>query len=138
MKKFNPFARRKSRELLLQALYQWQIAGNNIADIELQFLTNENMQSADIDYFRELIHEIPSKVDFIEEQMLPFLDRPLKDLTPVEAAILKIGIYELNFRKDIPYKVVINEALELAKHFGAEDSHKFINGILDRVAKVDH
>lgn len=133
-KKFNRYARHKARRLALQALYQWDMAGNSIVAIEQEFLINNDMKKIDSDFFHELIHQIPAHLDHIQQQIIPFLDRDLKDLTPIELATLRIGVYELCYRPDIPYKVVINEALELAKIFGAEDGYKYVNGILDRVA----
>lgn len=135
-KKPNPYHRHRARRLLVQALYQWQMSQANIADIELQYLSNEeNTKKLDIDYFREILHAIPGAIDTLEELLIPHLDRPLKNLDPIELTILRLGSYELTQRIDIPYKVVLNEALELAKIYGAEDSHKYINGILDKLAK---
>lgn len=131
----NPYMRQRARRLLVQALYQWQLSGNNLAEIEIQFLSNaENVKKLDILYFRELLHAIPKSLDTIEALLIPYLDRPLKEISPIELAILRLSGYELNSRIDIPYKVVINEALELAKVFGADESYKYINSIVDRVA----
>ncbi len=132
----NPYMRQRARRLLIQALYQWQMTGGNIKEIEIQFLSNEeNVKKLDIDYFRELLHAIPSSLDVTEGLLTPFLDRPLKNVDPIELTILRLSCYELSKRLDIPYKVVINEALELAKVFGADESYKYINGIVDRVAQ---
>jgi N utilization substance protein B len=131
----NPYMRQRARRLLVQALYQWRLSGNNLAEIEIQFLSNaENVKKLDILYFRELLHAIPESLDTIEALLIPYLDRPLKEISPIELAILRLSGYELNSRIDIPYKVVINEALELAKVFGADESYKYINSIVDRVA----
>lgn len=133
----NPYLRQRARRLLVQALYQWQMTGNNINDIELQFLSHEeNCKKLDIDYFRELLRAIPESVDTIEALFVPLLDRPLKNIDPIELSILRLSCYELAERIDIPYRVVINEALELAKLYGAEESYKYVNGILDRLAKT--
>lgn len=133
--KMSPAARRKARYFALQALYQWQLSGNDLADIEVQYLTDNDMKRVDTPYFRELLHGVPQHLDTLDEKMADILDRPLKELDPIELAVLRIGIYELTYRPDVPYRVVINEALELAKLFGAEDGYKYVNGILDKVAQ---
>lgn len=132
--KFNPHARRKARRLILQALYQWQISQHAPNELQLQFNEDENMQKADGPYFRELIDAITKITTELDEQFSPCLDRALTDLDPIELSILRLGTYELKHRLEIPYRVVINEAVELAKTFGALDGHKYINGILDQVA----
>ena len=125
-----------SRRLALQALYQWQIARHNLAEIEKQFLEDQDVSKADLKYFQELLHKIPACTDELTTVMAPHLDRSQEVLDPIERAILWIGIYELAHQLDIPYRVVINESVELAKDFGAEQGHKFINGVLDKAAKV--
>lgn len=134
VKKINIAARRWARRCALQALYQWQLSANDLNYIEAQFLTEEYTAKMDVPYFNELLHFIPQNIDIIDVNFIPFLDRPLDELNPVELAILRISSYELLKRLDIPYRVVINEGVELAKSFGAEDSHKYINGVLDKVA----
>ena len=134
MSKKIPKARRKARQLALQAIYQWQLSAADPAEIEMQFLASKQIQQVDLDYFLELLRGIPKNVDAIDEQMQPVLDRPLNNLNPIELAILRIAIYELSHRMDVPYRVVINEALELAKTFGATEGFKYVNGVLDRVA----
>ena len=119
----------------MQALYQWQLTGQSAADIEAQFFREENMRTTDIGFFKELLHAIPDKLQTLDAQLLPLLDRPIDKVDPVERAILRIGTFELNFRPDVPWRVVINEAVELAKGFGAEQSHKYINGVLDKIAR---
>lgn len=133
--KVNPFARHKARRLVLQALYQWQLSEENLIKIEEQFLVDNTEMKFDRDYFKELLHAIPAKLDQIDNLMVPFLDRKIKELDPVELNIMRIGCYELSERLEIPYRVVINEALELAKMFGAEDGHKYVNGILDKLSR---
>ena len=128
-------ARSLARERAMQALYQWQMTGQNLADIEQQFLTEQDMKSVDKSYFKELLHEVPSRIDEFDSLCGDLLSRPIEQVDPVERAILRIGLYELQQRIDIPYRVVINEAVELAKSFGAEAGHKFVNGTLDKAAK---
>ncbi len=131
----NPVARRNARRYALQAMYQWQIAGTTVADIEAEFLNYHIDKKLDIAYFKELIHGVPKFQHEIDEAMQPFLGRSLQEIDPVELAVLRLAIYELMKRPDVPYRVIINEALELTKKFGSVEGHKFVNGILDRVAK---
>jgi N utilization substance protein B len=131
----NPTARRHARHYILQAMYQWQISGTSPSDIEQQFIAHQITKKIDIDYFKELVHMIPEQVDSLDKQMTPFLKRPLLELDPVELAILRLATYELVYRLDIPYRVVINEALELTKKFGSIEGFKFVNGVLDQVAR---
>lgn len=125
--------RRRARRLLLQALYQWQIADGEILDIIKQF-RDENPGKMDWEYFEEVLTAIPNEVATIDARLAPLLDRDTKSLDPVERALLYLGTYELTYRLDVPYRVVINEAVELAKMFGATESHKYINGVLDKLA----
>lgn len=125
--------RRRARRLLLQALYQWQIADGEILDIIKQF-RDENPGKMDWEYFEEVLTAIPSEVATLDARIAPLLDRDTKSLDPIERALLYLGTYELTHRLDVPYRVVINEAVELAKMFGATESHKYINGVLDKLA----
>ena len=127
--------RRKARRLIMQALYQWQIAKTEPLEIEDQF-REENPGKVDWDYFSDVFLEIPKHVDHLAAHLSPLLDRALDALDPVERALLYLGTYELGYRIDVPYKVVINESVELAKIFGATDSHKYINGVLDKLAPI--
>lgn len=129
-----PSSRRKARARALQMLYSWEISHNNIKDSAKQFLQERNNKNIDIIYFYELIIGITHNCKNIDDLMKPYLSRSLKELGQIEKAILRISFYELYKRTDIPYKVSINEGIELAKIFGAEDSHKFINGVLDKAA----
>jgi N utilization substance protein B len=132
--KINIAARRWARRCALQALYQWQLSANDLKYIETQFLTEEYIAKMDVPYFTELLHFIPQNIEMIDANFIPYLDRSLDELNPVELAILRISSYELLKRLEIPYRVVINEGVELGKNFGAEESHKYINGVLDKVA----
>jgi N utilization substance protein B len=123
-----------ARRFAMQALYQWQMTGQDLSLIDAQFAADQDMEKADIDYFRELFHQSLAQTQTLNAAISPYLDRPLEQIDPVEKAILWVSCYELAFRPDIPYRVVINEGVELAKKFGAEQGHRFINGILDKAA----
>lgn len=127
-----PAARRKARKLAVQAIYSWQLSENSVVDIEAQFLTENDVSKVDVDYFLALVRGVTSQSKSLDTAIEPFLDRPIKDLDHVERAVLRLASYELRDRKDVPYKVAINEAIELAKSFGADDSHRFVNGVLDK------
>lgn len=127
--------RRKARHYGMQALYQWHMAGADVSDIEAEFRADYDFTHVDLDYFQALLHGIPACVDELDEALAPMLDRKLDDLDPIERTLLRMGMYELTRRIDVPYKVVINEEVALAKKFGATDSHKYVNGVLDRAAK---
>jgi len=133
--KINIAARHKARRFALQALYQWQIAKHSVSEIAAQYAEERLMPKADQAYFKELITEIPARQEELDSHFQPFLDRNLTELDPVELAILRMAAYEMALRLEIPYRVVINEAVELAKEFGAEESYKYINGIVDQLAK---
>ena len=127
--------RRKARTLIMQALYQWHINKCEPLEIEAQF-HEQNGGKIDWEYFSEIFLEIPKQQEALDQHIGPLLDRELKSLDPVERALLYLGTFELANRIDIPYRVVINECVELAKTFGATDSHKYINGVLDKLAKT--
>lgn len=127
--------RRKARHYGMQALYQWYMAGASLTDIEAEFRADYDFSRVDLAYFQALLHEIPGCVDELEEILEPLLDRGLDELDPIERTLLRMGTFELAKRPDVPYKVVINEAVALAKKFGATDGHKYINGVLDKVAR---
>lgn len=129
-----PAARRRARECAVQALYSWQISKNEIADVEVEFLADQDTKDVDINYFRELFSGAATHAGELDKLMAPYLSRTLDELGQIERAILRVAMYELSKREDVPYKVIINEAIELGKTFGAEDSHKFINGVLDKAA----
>jgi len=129
-----PSERKKARQLLVQALYQWQVSGSDIGSIEAEFFTDNNMSKVDTEFFKELLHGIPGKLDEIDGTYELHLDRKTGDLDPISRVLLRMGTYELSHRIDVPYKVAINEAVNLAKKFGPTDAYKYINGILDKVA----
>lgn len=130
-----PAARRKARRFALQAIYQWQLSKNDVGDIEVQFLTDNDMKKVDRTYFHELLHGVPARLPELDAALQPALDRPLIEVSQVEKAILRISAFELLARPDVPWRVIINEGIELAKVFGADDSFKYVNGVLDKVAR---
>ncbi|MDH4608322.1 transcription antitermination factor NusB [Pseudomonas sp. BN102] len=127
-------ARRQARSLAMQALYSWHIAGQPLNEIEAQFRVDNDFSTVDGAYFHEILHGVPRQKTEIDAAFLPCLDRALEEVDPVELAILRLSTYELMNRQDVPYRVVINEGIELAKVFGATDGHKFVNGVLDKLA----
>ncbi len=127
--------RTKARRCAVQGLYQWQLTGNDISFIEAQFIIDQDMSGVEVPYFQELLHKVPAHLHELEENFEALLDRPIDELDPVERAILRISTYEMAYRPEIPYRVVINEAVELAKTFGADQSHKYVNSIMDGVAR---
>jgi N utilization substance protein B len=126
--------RRKARRVILQALYQWLITSDPPAGIAQQY-QEDTPGKIDWEYFTEVFLEIPKCVNTLDEHLNPLLDRKPEALDPIEKSLLYLGCYELAFRIDVPYRVVINECVELAKVFGATDGHKYINGVLDKLAK---
>ena len=129
-----PAARKKAREFLMQSLYQWEIAGQDIHSIEAQFYSEHNMDKVDREYFHELLHQIPATLTETDDRYAPLLDRRVDELDPISKSILRIGSYEMSERIDVPFKVVINEAVNLAKKYGPEDSQKYINAVMDKLA----
>jgi N utilization substance protein B len=127
--------RRKARHYAMQALYQWHMADAALNVIEAEFRSDYDFDHVDLEYFQALLHGVPARVDELEAVFEPLLDRNIKDLDPIERTLLRMGTFELKERIDVPYKVVINEAVALAKKFGASESHKYINGVLDKAAR---
>lgn len=132
-----PAARRKARHYAMQGLYQWQLSKLEPREIIRQFREEYDMRNVDVSYFEELLNCIPRRTEELDRGFVDLLrGRSLEELDPITLALLRMGIYELTSRIDVPYKVVISEAVALAKKFGAADSHKFINGVLDRAAAI--
>ena len=127
--------RRRARHYAMQALYQWYMAGAQLNVIEAEFRTDYDFDKVDGEYFHALLHGVAADVDGLDAAFAPLLDRALDDLDPIEHTLLRMGTWELRERIDVPYKVVINEAVALAKKFGATDGHKYINGVLDKLAR---
>lgn len=127
-------ARSAARRLAVQALYQWQIGGQEAGELVAQFTGGPEMEAADREYFVALVRGCVQTHAALQELIAPCLDRPVEQLDPVERAILLVGAFELRERLDVPYRVAINEAVEFAKLFGAEQSYTYVNGVLDRLA----
>lgn len=127
--------RRKARHYGLQALYQWTLSGASPSDIEAEFRVDNDFRHTDGEYFSAVLKGVVDDVDGLESLFEPALDRTLDELDPIERNLLRLGTFELRDRIDVPYKVVISEAVALAKKFGATDSHRYINGVLDKVAR---
>ncbi len=131
-----PSPRRKARELAVQAVYSWQISQNPVNGIEVNFIEDNRKRRFDIEYFQQLLRGVTNNIAELDLAISPHVDRPLDDVDHVEKAILRVAVFELKDCQDVPYRVVINEAIELAKSFAADDSHKFINGVLDKAVKL--
>lgn len=126
--------KQRSRERVVQALYQWRVSDGDLLNIEHQFLTQKEGKISKR-FFSNLIREIPKNITLLDELIAPCIDRDIERLGPVERAILYLGAYELKFSIEVPYKVVINESVEIAKLFGAEGSYKLVNTALDKLAQ---
>ncbi len=131
-----PSPRRKARELAVQATYSWQVSQNPVNEVEINFIVDNSKRRFDIEYFQLLLRGVTSNISDIDDAISPHVDRPLEDIDQVEKAILRVAVFELKECVDVPYRVVINEAIELAKAFAADDSHKFVNGVLDKAVKL--
>ncbi len=132
--KSSVWARRKARRALLQAVYQWQLTDHDFSDIRDDFASGEALKKADTEFFDELLGKVMRRTDELDDSFGALLDRPAEQLDQVERAILRLASAEFLFRIDVPFRVVIDEYVELAKSFGAQDSHKYINGVLDKLA----
>lgn len=126
--------KKRARKLALQALYQWLMSGSDLYEIEAQFRIANNMDRVDNEYFCCLLHSIPLHIEAIEEHLTPFLDREIKSLNPIEHTVLRIGAFELLYRLEVPYKVVIDESISLTKEFGSQDGYRYVNGVLNNLA----
>ena len=136
MKPTRPFPERaRARRRALQALYQWQIGGGPMHRIISQFNAEQDMAIADGAYFSELLLGVEAHLDELDGAIAPFVDRRMDEVDAIERAALRLGAFELMHRLDVPYRVVLNEAVELAKDFGAEGGHTYVNGVLDKLAR---
>lgn len=127
--------RRKARHYALQALYQWHMAGASTRDIDAEFRSDYDFSVVDRDYFKAILDGVVNDVEALDALYEPLLDRKLSELDPIERSLLRMGSFELRERIDVPYRVVINESVSLAKKFGAAESFKYINGVLDKLAQ---
>ena len=129
-------ARRRSREFILQGLYQWRVGGADEAAIEAYAPEMEGFAKADREFFVGTLRGVISQREGLVSQVTAHLDRPFSELSPIEACVLMMGAFEMNNHPETPYRVIINEAIELAKAFGGTDGHKYVNGVLDKVAAI--
>lgn len=134
--KLNVWARRQSRRALVQAVYQWQMSDCDASKIEADFLSSGSLEKADQEFFREVLRGVLAECEALDAEIRPLLDRSLDSLDQVELAVLRLGTWELKNRIDVPYRVVIDQYVELARTFGAEDGHKYVNGVLDKLAST--
>ena len=132
--KARPDRRRAARELALQALYQIHMSGASAVDVQAEFLVDQDFKNADKRMFGQRLRGVAAQSDSLDTMIEQHLDRKLSDLDPIELNVLRMGAYELSDSVSVPYRVVINECIELGKIFGATDGHKYVNGILDKIA----
>ncbi|MCU7797001.1 MAG: transcription antitermination factor NusB [Candidatus Thiodiazotropha sp. (ex Myrtea spinifera)] len=127
--------RSQARRHAVQAIYQWQMVGHDVGEVTNQFLEEQDLDGFEVTYFQDILQGVAKHLGDLDEFLKPALDRAIESVDPVERAVLRLGTYELCYKTEVPYRVVINEAVELAKVFGAEQGHKYVNGVLDKVAK---
>lgn len=135
MEKQSIKGKRRARKLALQALYQWLMSGHELYEIEAQFRVANDMTKVDADYFCRLLHGVPQQVKSLEDNLVPFLDRPIQNLNPIELTVLRLSAFELCYCPEIPYRVVLDEAISLTKEFGSQDGHRYVNGVLNNLAR---
>ena len=127
-------ARSRARRRALQALYAWQMSGSSMTAVIDQFRHEQDMEVADLEYFEDLLRGVEKHVEVLDEALKPYIDREVSQIDPIERAALRLAAYELKFRPDVPYRVIINEAIEVTKRFGADHGHSYVNGVLDKLA----
>ena len=132
----DPTARSRARRRAAQAIYAWQIGGNPIASVIEEFRHEQDMEIADMAYFEDLLRGVEKHCAELDAGLAPWLDRDIAQVDPLERAVLRLAAYELRHRPDVPYRVVLNEAVEVAKRFGAEHGHTYINGVLDKASRA--
>ena len=130
----DPVARSRARRRALQAVYAWQMSGTGARDVIAQFAHEQAKDPADLAYFEDLVRGVDEHRKDLDAALAPFLDRDIEQVDAIERAVLRLAAYELRHRPDVPYRVVINEAIEIAKRFGAEHGHTYVNGVLDHAA----
>ncbi len=126
-------SRHLARRAVVQALYQWEMTQQSRLDIEKHFLADDSLKKSDTDYFHELIREIPRLVEELDTNLAPYIDRSISQVDPIERAVLRLAAYEMLHHPEIPYRVVLNEAIELSRTFGSDNGYRFVNGILDKM-----
>ncbi|MBS0558303.1 MAG: transcription antitermination factor NusB [Proteobacteria bacterium] len=131
----DPTARSRSRRRAAQAVYAWQIGGNPMREVIEEFRHEQDMEIADLPYFEDLLRGVEAHCAELDAGLAPYLDRDMAQVDPLERAVLRLAAYELRHRPDVPYRVVLNEAIEIAKRFGAEHGHTYVNGVLDKAAR---
>ena len=130
----DPVLRGRARRRALQAIYAWQVAGGDARQVIAQFAHEQAHEIADLEYFEDLVRGVIGRVAGLDDALAPYLDREIAQVDPIERAALRIAAYELLHRPDVPYRVVINEAIDSTKRFGSEHGHTYVNGVLDRAA----
>ena len=130
-----PAERRRARQFAVQAVYQWQITRTGVTQIIEQFSVDQDLSKADVPYFKELLTGVVKNVESLDDKLSPYLSRKIDDVDMVDIAVLRLAMFELTYRTDVPHKVVLNEAIELAKDFATDESYKFVNGVLDKALR---
>jgi len=130
-----PAERRRARQFAVQAIYQWQLTQAGTTQIMEEFAVDQDMSKTDVPYFKELLIGVVKNVDSIDDKLSPYLSRKIIDVDKVDLAVLRLAMFELTYRTDVPHKVVLNEAIELAKDFATDESYKFVNGVLDKALR---
>jgi transcription antitermination protein NusB len=130
----DPVARSRARRRALQAVYAWQLSNSSITQVIDQFRHEQDMEIADLDYFEDLVSGVVRHREALDASLQEFLDRPVDQVDPIERGVLRIAAYELKHRIDVPYRVILNEAIEVTKRFGSEHGHTYVNGVLDHAA----
>jgi N utilization substance protein B len=130
----DPVTRARARRRALQALYAWQMSGGEVGQVIAQFAHEQAHEIADLEYFDDLVRGVVTHRATLDEALAGYLDRTVEEVDPIERAVLRLAAYEMLHRIDVPYRVVLNEAIEIAKRFGSEHGHTFVNGVLDRAA----
>lgn len=130
----DPAARTRARRRAVQALYAWELSGNPMRKVIEDFRHEQDMQIADLEYFQDLLRGVEAHRVELDAGLAPFLDRDIERVDPIERAVLRLSAFELKYRLDVPYRVVLNEAVEVTKRFGSEQGHTYVNGVLDKLA----
>lgn len=130
-----PAERRRARQFAVQAIYQWQLTNAAVAQIIEQFQVDQDLSKTDVPYFTESLTGVVQHFESLDDKLSPYLSRKIEDVDMVDLAVLRLAMFELTYRSDVPHKVVLNEAIELAKDFATDESYKFVNGVLDKALR---